>query len=568
MRDQMIFRPALLALALCLPSATMAQDAGAYLAAQNAASSSDHRAATYWLDRALQADSGNPDLLEGSVVANIASNNFPAAIAVAQTMGSSGLQSPAMYIALLDQQAKAKDWAAILDWKMDQQPIGALLENLVKSWALLGQGKPAAAMKRFDAIAATQGLESFGLYHKALALASVGDMEGAEAIFSDADHPLALTRRGVLAHIQILSQLDRNEDAIDLATEAFLPSDPTYKAVTAELRAGETLDWTVARNASDGVSEVFYTLASALQGEAGDTFTLLYARVATDLRPDQAEAQILVGELLDQQGQTELAIDAYDQVSPDDMLHEAAEVARADALFGNGQQDEALAVLATLIDERPDALGPQVGYADALRRMENYKDALPAYDRALRTIGRPSAQYWPVLFSRGIVHERLGQYTESEADMRAALELQPDQPDVLNYLGYALVEQGRKLDEALDMIQRAVEAEPDSGAIQDSLGWALFQLGRFDEAVEPMVQAVALEPSDPIITDHLADVYWAVGRRAEARFQWRRALSFDPTEAEAERIHKKLELGLEQVLTDEGKTDLATKITDAHDNTN
>jgi len=149
--------------------------------------------------------------------------------------------------------------------------------------------------------------------------------------------------------------------------------------------------------------------------------------------------------------------------------------------------------------------------------------------------------------------------------MRAALDLAPDQPEVLNYLGYSLVEQGRKLDEALDMIETAVEALPESGAIQDSLGWALFSLGRFDDAVAPMETASLLEPTDPILSDHLADVYWAVGRRAEARFQWQRALVFDPEPAEADRIRRKLEVGLDQVLIDEGQGEFATKLAEAHD---
>ena len=138
-----------------------------------------------------------------------------------------------------------------------------------------------------------------------------------------------------------------------------------------------------------------------------------------------------------------------------------------------------------------------------------------------------------------------------------ALELNPDQPNVLNYLGYSLVEQRRNFDEALGMIERAVEGRPDSGYIVDSLGWVLYRLGRFEEAVEPMERAVELAPIDPIITDHLGDVYWAVGRKREAEFQWLRALSFDPEEDEADRIRRKLEVGLDVVLEEEGSEPLA-----------
>jgi len=138
-----------------------------------------------------------------------------------------------------------------------------------------------------------------------------------------------------------------------------------------------------------------------------------------------------------------------------------------------------------------------------------------------------------------------------ERDFRKALELNPNQPDVLNYLGYSLVEQRIKLDEALEMIQTAVAENPDSGYITDSLGWIFYRLGRFDEAVAPMERAVELLPVDPIVNDHLGDVYYKVGRTREAEFQWKRALSFEPEEAEAKRIRDKLARGLTAVLADE-----------------
>ena len=145
----------------------------------------------------------------------------------------------------------------------------------------------------------------------------------------------------------------------------------------------------------------------------------------------------------------------------------------------------------------------------------------------------------------------------SEADFRAALAIEPEQPQVLNFLGYSLVEQQRNLDEALDMIERAVLASPDSGYIVDSLGWVLYRLGRYTEAVTKMERAVELLAVDPVINDHLGDVYWAVGRKREAEFQWRRAVSFvDPDDADGEadpdRIRRKLEIGLDKLLEEEG----------------
>ncbi|MEO1239893.1 MAG: tetratricopeptide repeat protein, partial [Pseudomonadota bacterium] len=160
--------------------------------------------------------------------------------------------------------------------------------------------------------------------------------------------------------------------------------------------------------------------------------------------------------------------------------------------------------------------------------------------------------HWVVHFARGITHEREDRWEEAEADFRKALELNPGQPQVLNYLGYSFVEMNTNMEEALELIEQAVEGRPDSGFITDSLGWALYRLGRYDEAVVHMERAVELEPVDPIINDHLGDVYWAVGRHREAEFQWHRALSFEPEEEDAERIRRKLEVGLDVVLEEEG----------------
>ena len=199
---------------------------------------------------------------------------------------------------------------------------------------------------------------------------------------------------------------------------------------------------------------------------------------------------------------------------------------------------------------------------DALRAQDDFKAAIKSYDKAIELTPDSNPQRWVLYYARGIAEERLGNGEASERDFRAALEINPDQPQVLNYLGYSLVEQGRNLDEALNMIERAVAASPDSGYIVDSLGWVLYRLGRYEEAVDQMERAVELVAVDPVLNDHLGDVYWSVGRQREAEFQWRRALSFvDPedqdSEADPKRMRRKLEVGLDAVLAEEGAEPLS-----------
>ncbi len=231
---------------------------------------------------------------------------------------------------------------------------------------------------------------------------------------------------------------------------------------------------------------MFFSVGRALRGEAADDYTLLYARMATYLRPDHTDAVLLSAELLDSLGQYDLAVATYKQVPKDDPDYYVAELGRAEALRRAAKPDAAIEVLEQLARSYPSLPAIQSQLGDLLRQEEDYAGAVAAYDKALEHTVEGAPATWFLHYARGISHERLGNWDEAEADFREALELNPDQPQVLNYLGYSMVEKQINLDEALEMIERAVAARPDSGYIVDSLGWVLYRLGRYDEAVEHM----------------------------------------------------------------------------------
>ena len=544
------------ALTLCLAplTATAESNAGAYLAAGVASAEADYAAAVDWYGRALADDPANPALLEGAVLAQIGVGNMEQAAQMAQALLATGAKSQTATVALIADAAKRKDFEAILKQAAEGSSAGAVLDDLVKAWAKLGLGQMSEAVETFDKLAKTKGLEAFGLYHKALALASAGDFEGADEILSGrAAGTIAVNRRGVVAHVEILSQLEKNADAIALIDRSFAPgSDMQVDDLRRRLAAGEPLPFTIVRDASDGIAEVFYSMASAVNGEADAAYTMLHARAAAYLRPDNTEAQLLTASLLEQQGQHDLATAVYAQIPPTDPAFHIAEIGRANATYAAGRKEAALEILQALARSHGQIIAVQIALGDAMRRESHFAEARAAYDAALAMVTKPGPDHWVLFYSRGVCAERLGDFAAADADLRKALELDPNQPQVLNYLGYSLVDRGEKLDEALEMIQRAVAARPDSGAIIDSLAWAYYRLGRYAEALAPMEQASLLEPVDPVVTDHLGDIYWAVGRTREAEFQWRRALSYAPEEKDATRIRAKLEKGLDAVLAEEG----------------
>ena len=534
------------------PVAAQDGDAGAYLAARVAASQSDFRSAAAWFARAMLSDTRNPELLEGTVIANINIGEIDLAAEVGRRLLDLGGSNQTAVLALMAKAGKAGDFAALLVDPAERQTAGALLDGLVRSWAELGQGRMSEAQAGFDVLAKTRGLEAFGLYHKALGLASVGDFEGADEILSGrAAGSITVTRRGIITHVQILSQLENNTEALAVLNRNFAPGqDPEIDDLRRRLTAGEPLAFNMVRNATDGLAEVFFTMATALNGEAEDGYTLMYARIATYLRPDHVDSILLTADLLEAQEQFDLATDAYALIPTDNPASYVAEIGRANATYAAGRKEASIEILQALARSKGDILAVQMALGDGLRREERFAEATRAYDAAIALVPDPAARHWPIFYSRGICHERSGDFAAAEADFRRALDLNPDQPQVLNYLGYSLVDRGEQLPEALAMIERAVAADPE-GYILDSLAWALFRLGRFDEALAPMEQASLLEPVDPVVTDHLGDVYWAVGRTLEARFQWRRALSFDPVEKDATRIRRKLEVGLDAVMAEE-----------------
>jgi tetratricopeptide (TPR) repeat protein len=540
-------------------------DAGAYLAARLAAIAGDYRNAGLYYVKALVADPDNPILMEGAITAQIGLGEFQAASAIARRMLQLGINSQAAYVVSLVDRLHRKAYEEAIADIAAGNSIGSLIDGLVTAWAELGAGQMSEALAGFDHLATAQGLQAFGLYHKALALASVGDFEGADDVLSGrAGGTVKLIRRGVIAHAQVLSQLERNADALALLDLNFNDrADPQIADLRARLTAGETLPFDIVRDANDGLAEVFFTVATALDGEASDGYTLIYSRVAEYLRPDHTEAALLSANLLESQGQFDLATEAFSRISRDDPAFHAAEIGRAQSLYEAGNKDSAIEALQKLGQTHPDMMTVHMALGDVLRREERYEEAAAAYDRAVKLIDVPDVRHWPLYYSRAICYERIKRWDLAEPDFRKALELSPEEPQVLNYLGYSFVEMNQNLDEALDLIERAVAARPDDGYIVDSLAWVLFGFGRYQEAVEPMERASLLMPVDPIVTDHLGDVYWAVGRTLEARFQWRRALSFEPEEAEADRIRRKLEVGLDVVLAEEGQPSLAER-TDAH----
>jgi tetratricopeptide (TPR) repeat protein len=546
-------------LALAMPAAAD-QNAGAYLAARQAAISGDYDAAALYFRDALLADANNTALMEQTLAAYLGVGQVESAAGIARPFIDAGGESQIANIALMAQAARAEDWDAIFDLIEAGHEVGPLLDGLAQAWAYLGKGDTDSAMMRFDEVIDTPGLRGFGQQHKALALTMSGDLDGASVIYDLSPNAgIVPTRASVVAHLQILAQLGDFERAGDMIVRAFGEDpDPEVAALRSAITAGEVPDVSrVVATPGHGISYAFKGLSDILQGEANESYLLLYAQAARYITPLDADAQIATARLLNALGQYDAAAQTFAQVATDDPAFHSAEIGRAEALRLAGRVEQAIEVLSQLTRSHPELPLSHASLGDIYRQQEQFVDARAAYSAALSGYPEDASIRWWLLYSRGMTSERLDEWDAAEADFRASLALNPGNPSVLNYLGYSLVDRGLKFDEALGMIETAVAARPDSGAIVDSLAWVYYKLGRYQEAVAPMERAAELEPNDPILSDHLGDVYWMVGRDVEARFQWRRALSFEPEQTKADRIRHKLSVGLDAVYADEGVTPAA-----------
>jgi Flp pilus assembly protein TadD len=428
-----------------------------------------------------------------------------------------------------------------------EQGFARYSQPLALAWINAGLKEFPAAFTRLESLAKENGFAVLSDLHLALINEYAGRKDKALAIYRKASEDM---EKVPLRMVRALgSLLEREGKATEAKTlyEAYLTVHPASRLISYELKRLET--GKVARpivvDAASGFAEGMFNLASALPVNRAGTTALLYARIAVYLKPDFPVVQLLMGDIFDVSRRYVDSIAIYRTIALDSPYSWLARLKTAENLNNTDRIDEAKALLETLATERPTDIEPLLRLGSFLRVREEFADAEEAYNRAFTRLGDLKPNSWSLYYYRGISRERLKKWDEAEKDFLKALELNPDQPYVLNYLGYSWVDQGKNLVRARGMIERAVEQRRDDGYIVDSMGWVLYRLGNYSDAVQHLERAVQLRPLDPIISDHLGDAYWRVGRKHEARFQWRRALSLKPEKGEFIRIESKIQKGFE-----------------------
>jgi tetratricopeptide (TPR) repeat protein len=521
---------------------------GSYLAARHAQQVRDYGHAAEFMNRALAEDPANNDLVRRTFVLRVSEGRIADALPLAQRIVEFDRTAGLAQIVLLLQEVKAGDFeaAARRGRALPSEGAQRLAQPLLVAWCEMALKRPAQAAQALNGLDQLRGVEALKDLHKAL-LDDYADRlaEAEQAYKKTLGDQARLTWRSVELAGNFYERHQRTEEARHLY-ERLAEGDQGQTVVTgalARIAKGQVPQRLIA-SPTDGVAEALFDLASVLDQRETLDASLIYARLALDLRPDFPLAQLLIASIDDEEQHVADALALYRTVDAASPLGWTARLRAASALDQLERTDDAAVELNRMAAERPHDPEALVALGDILRGRSRFAEAALAYDQAIARVDHPEPRHWRLYYSRAAALERSGQWARAEADLKHALELQPDQPLVLNYLGYSWIDRGENLDQGLTMVKRAVELRPNDGYIVDSLGWAYYRLGDFVNATQLLEKAIELLPEDPTVNDHLGDAYWQAGRLVEARYQWRRALQFKPEADQAKTIEVKLDRGI------------------------
>ena len=521
--------------------------AGNYLAGRFALEQGDLSDAAAGLGRALELVPDDTALRRQVFVLEVAGGDVAAALPHARTLVRAGGADTAEAALTLAVERVRRDGPAAGSEAFAALPDGTLaglLRPILVAWTM---PDPDAGAAHLDA-APTRLADLEGFHRVSLLDAADRPGDALAALSELADEPAGMSERLLVTQARLLARLGEVDAAramLRLGTDG-LERAALVRRADAALAAGEIPPALVGDPAT-GIADALLGMGEVLRARGRPLNALVYTRLGLHAAPAYDPGWLALGRLRVEQEGPAAGLAAFERVAEGSPWYRTARIEMAEAMADAGDLDAGAAVLRDLAAAEPDDARPLVALGDMLRRAERWDAAVAAYDDALARIdarGADARGAWRLHYAHGIALERSSRWPRAERALERALELEPEQPFVLNYLGYSWVDQGLNLDQAKAMLHKAVELRPEDGFIVDSLGWAYYRLEQFAKAVTHLERAVTLEPGDPVINDHLGDAYWRVGRTREARYQWERALTLEPAADEVAEIEAKLETGL------------------------
>lgn len=523
-----------------------------YIFGRYAWSNDELAAAAHYFSRALRSKTNDPVLRQRTFELSLASGDRRLALETARDVLTSDPQNSTAALVLIAEHFRTRKYAEAnkLTSTLAVGGIEAVISPILQAWAAYGQGRKQEALDSLNPDAAEGVVRLYRLEHAGHIALAMGQAEAALDYYRQALEMDGNSRwRLRLSAAAAAQRLGKPEQAAALLTmQGDLDRQIFFDEALQRLEKGKKIA-PLAATPAEGMAELMLHAATDLMQGEPIPLALVFSRVAEMVRPDMVEARLLSARMLRLSKEYRGALASLDGLEAGNAFGIDVTLEQARNLQELNQGNEALRVLETAASRYPQSRRIWIELGETFRRLERYEEAAKAYSMAIALVREPGRRDWFLYFLRGAAFEKLGRMAETEADLRQAMALNPDEANVLNYLGYLYLDQQRNLDEARQLISRAVELRPDDGFIIDSLGWAFYVAGQYDEAVRHLERAVAVEPGDPTINEHLGDAYWRVGRTIEARFRWKAAMDSEPDTLQSRRLMSKLDVGLDIAAT-------------------
>jgi len=517
---------------------------GAYLSARIAADQHDMEDAARFYRQSLDRDPNDPTLLALAFFYATSAGEIDDAGGLAKRLIASAPDDRASRLVLAVAAMKHGDYKEAREQigKSAKSNFTSITVGLLDAWAAAGAGDEEGVTEDLKALHAMPGTDAMAGFHQALMFEYLNKTAAADAAYNDALKVDVPSPRLVDAYGRFLERNGRAADASAfysrLAGNGALA--PIIAAGQARIAKGEKPDPLIKRP-QDGVAEALFGIAASLTEDSSADVSVLYLRLTLYLKPDFDLANILLGDRMETLQKYADAIAAYRKVGGDSPYHRLAAIQIATDEARIDKTDDAIRDLKALTAEDANDVTSWTALGDAYRASNRFDEAAAAYDHAVKALGTPAKKDWPLFYARAIAKDKSHDWASAEADLKLALTLSPEEPQILNYLGYSYVDQGRNIPQALVMLEKARSLKPYDGYIVDSVGWAYYKLGRYGDAAKTLGDAVLLVPGDPTINDHYGDALWKVGKKLDARFQWNHAIAFGAEDSEKSQIEKKLQ---------------------------
>ena len=521
---------------------------GSFLAGQFALEGLNTSLASSSLMEAAQAQWDNPEVVGRGFAALVADGRVDESLPVARHLLELEPDNILAKLVIATAALKERRYASVVTTLrgLGLSDFVDIAATIIQAWARVGQNDLNRAFAEMDDMS-NGSIDGFLVFHKAL-MADLAGSPAAVDLARSAYENDPFLGRIVEFYVRVLANSGRRDQALDILDKFSAEGlvHPTVDRVRAIIEAGQ-VPGKYAGSINAGAAELFQGIGVALGRDGSGDIALIFLRLGLYLDPSADATSLTVAQLFESAERYDAANQIYRSIQKDSPFHGEALVRTAENFDAMGDRPEAIRRLRNLVTIDPTNLVAITSLGNMLRLDEQFSEAAKVYTRAVKLVGGEHPRDWRYYYLRGIAYERSDLWDLAETDFLKALDLNPNQPQVLNYLGYSWVDKGIHLQRALGMIEQAVRSNPQDGYIVDSLGWAMFRLNQFDDAVRILERAVQLNPNDPEINDHLGDAYWRVGRKTEARFQWNIASSVDEVGIVVQRVIPKLENGLPEL---------------------